>query len=369
MNVRIHLFILSNKVCWLGVLVALMTSACVPYPDTRATAAQAMSARSSLAQGLATLNQFESDLTSLYARFAQLPVVKQLLISAATPRTNPIYRSQLKTKLGTYTENTAGDFDFAPGGESIQVLYRNGIDLSVHTLEYMGLLAKLNSYQIEIQANQRALSTPAALQVDLSLAVKRFDAQALAVYPLVTSNRDIKGALRFVNGAGARVDFGVQANRYVVQRNNPERVSKLVEDARIRLTDLNDTSPKPRFWQLDERAVIGTVTKNYKDQATLLNVTLYAFQQHRQTDGSVPFHFDLDYDGSGVSNNAFSASDFASYEGKLAAKIIGGPYACSPNDAANVGSGAAMQLEWVDGNVQGLFPGQLFSCSRLAPFL
>lgn len=334
-------------------LVIIALHACTPPPA--GTSIQAVAARSQFNTGIATLQNLEKEYSALINQFTEVPVVNRILNEPPKQISLDIPRADLEPSFGLYTQNAAGGFDFTPGGDAVAVEYTNGINLVIQGITYHSD-ARLNGFDLIVSSNNRAIVTPAQQQVRISVKETRPDFSQY-VPTLLNTGSSTNGTYTFTRaGETEPVRFQITRNQGTLEATGLSMQAL----RQLRFTQTSVTQQP--FWETIETVIYlkselpgvwwgFSATQTYTDPMMSMNIHMIASEQSLATTGLASFKPIVR-----VSN--------ALYEGARVASLAGGPYTCDMNITGDVGTGTSIDLVWIDGTVDTIFPSLKFPCSR-----
>lgn len=352
-HIRLNLFTIIKFS--LPIAILALTACIPPPPPPLGTSDQAIAARAQFATGLAKLSALETEYASVINRFTDVAVVNKIISEPPKQIILDIPKADIDKDFGVYKQNANGTFEFFAGGFSVGVEYNNGIDLQLYEITYHPD-TRLKGFKLAVSSNNRQIDTPASDEVTINITEFRPDLSKF-VPTLLNTGASTEGTYAFTpNGATTPVEYQIKRNQGTV-----EAIGLSMQAARqLRFQELS-AAAKP-FWESLETIIYlkselpgvwwgFSATQAYADDIMSLNIHMVAQEQSLATTGLASFR-------------PFARTSRFVYQGARVADIAGGAYTCDMNVMGDVGTGTSIDINWIDGTVEKVFPSLKFPCSR-----
>lgn len=346
----------------LASFVVMNLSSCLPIQT--GTADEALTARARMQIGQALLTKAESEISNLLAGFRDVEPAALLISEPPTLPLPLVFPTDLNPLYGVYTETGPGVFDFVAGVEqTVLVQYVNGIDVSFANFTFTGTQGQLDNYSLTITSNNR-VATPVNEVVVAKLDDWRPDLGEQVTLPITPSVASLKGTLRFVDSSATAVNYQLIRQKALGAGQTLAQVS-LAEFNDFRILDVGTR----QFWHRSKATVfvpsdvpgawaMWSVYSIYDDNNVLYSTM--PLMQGSVVNGVANYVVGLPRLNLVTYNNLLvgTVSD------KRIGSVVGGPYSCDVNAPAGMGVGTPIVVNWVDGAVTNVLPGDL-NCPEL----
>lgn len=359
--------------CFLTCLCLQSFTACKPKGIQPGDETQSAAAKTSMTAGLAEIERSKAQVYSLLGGFRDTVATQLLIPTTEQFPPTPIAESQVMPHYGTFTETSAGQFNFTPSNtDTITVEYLNGVDLVLGSMTFNDS-RNLATIRMTFSFDNRGIDTPRVNEISGFLSEGRADnkddiARLNSFDYRLASNF----GLSFFDQSGAPVKLGFDFYHSVATNPAPPGPKAFVrKENRV----WNPLFPKVNNWS----------SKSYTEYArsqvsgAYAAVNMTRTYQHVTSTDRIDYaaQVDLNYGGiqiialegftvydAGVGEVLYTADD----KTVRVAKLEGTGHQCDVTAPNAAGTGGTITMNWFNNTKENIMPG-FFTCPSaiLAP--
>lgn len=343
----------KNIFCKLSIYSSsLLMCACI---NGNVTEVDAQEARMALESGKSSMQLLANQFSNAMSTAEVIQPLKWLINEPPTQTIPQYYSNEITPHYGNYVENSAGSYDFGAASDIITIQKRNGIKIVASNFVYAG--TRLASFRLVITPDNNGVTTPTAERINLDVTQERLAFLGESLPPLLSAGLRLTGKATFPNGSGGSASIDVRRSIGSFEDAGLFGGQSIHNGWLLHLTDV--TSGVSKTWI--ERRIVRHIAS---DQ---LGVWVGDIAWDNFVGNGVRYNVAILLQSKNVSSTGLSVyNPFGAvyYKQRRVASLIGGPYNCDVNKPRTIGSGTTIQLSWLDGTLQNIFPNAENTCEK-----